>query len=311
MPVNKYACSTTVRDLCKSHHKCSKERHGGFSVRGNKLVQYCCEKGELVLPSTCPLPEGFDLDSEYAVCRYMHKNLSEFSPSPSVNEEKIVVKDTGRKSGKKNLFFFSHISIEKTPVKKRKIGPQVKEKNQDDQVNEENIVLPKNSSGKKRTHKEKFFEDVVSGSQVYRRGYRHLKIRQRVERVEEVAKSVMSACIVREKALQNSQDYFLNNEELQVDVMTFVGEVTLRLERDLKLNFRLEKTVTPSPDLIESETTLKKESGVEECGFFKKEDFDGDDEKFDCAIEMLGTMTMRGYTRLSNMLRKAHQIPRK
>ena len=106
MPVNKYACSTTVRDLCKSHHKRSKEHHGGFSISGKKLVQYCCDKGELVLPSSYPLPEGFALDAEYPVCRYMHKNLAEFSPSPSVNEEKIVVEDTGGKSGKKNLFFF-------------------------------------------------------------------------------------------------------------------------------------------------------------------------------------------------------------
>ena len=109
MPVNKYACSTTVRDLCKSHHKCSKERHGGFSVSGNKLVQYCCEKGELVLPSTCPLPQGFELDGEYQVCRYMQKKMVEFSPSPSVTRKKIMVEDTGRKSGKKKpVFLFSH-----------------------------------------------------------------------------------------------------------------------------------------------------------------------------------------------------------
>ena len=54
----------------------------------------------------------------------------------------------------------------------------------------------------------------------------------------------------------------------------------MRLERELKCNFWLEENVTPSSDEIEIESTPDETSGVEECGFFKKEDYCGDENKF-------------------------------
>ena len=69
--------------------------------------------------------------------------------------------------------------------------------------------------------------------------------------------------------------------------------------------------MTPSSDQIKSESSAEKESVVKECGFFQKKDYDGDDEKFEVAIEMLGSMTMRGYTKLSKLIKKAYNIPKK
>ena len=107
MPSNKYGCCETVRDMCKSHSgKCSKVKHGGYTVSGTKLVQYCSTKGELVLPSTCVLPDGFQLDAEYPVCKYMNKYLKDFFSSARVLPQDINVADTGRKCGRKKIFFF-------------------------------------------------------------------------------------------------------------------------------------------------------------------------------------------------------------
>ena len=130
--------------------------------------------------------------------------------------------------------------------------------------------MKKNSSVTKRTHSQKFFDDVISGAEGYRRSYRSLKNCQRVERVEFLAKNVLSACISRSDAVKNGKDYLVDNQEFQVDVLTLLGELTMRLERKLKCNFRLEDKVTPSSDQIESESLAEKESVVKECGFFQK-----------------------------------------
>ena len=57
----------------KSRTKCFKVDHGGLFVTGTRLVEYCILKEDLVLPSTCALPPGFDLQDEYPICKYMQK----------------------------------------------------------------------------------------------------------------------------------------------------------------------------------------------------------------------------------------------
>ena len=85
----------------------------------------------------------------------------------------------------------------------------------------------------------------------------------------------------------------------------------MRLERELKCNFRLEDKVTPSSEEIDNESASAETSGVEECGYFKKEDYGEDDDKFNVAIKMLGSMTMQGYTELRNEIREQFKIPKK
>ena len=218
MPVNPYACCETVRDLCKSHTKCCKVRHGGLFVTGTRLVEYCTLKGDLVLPSTCALPTGFDLEDQYPICKYMHKNITDFFSCARVLPEDLIVTDTGRKQGGKKIFFIQDKSSAKTPSKKRKnvskTPPSNNEKNQE--------KTP--GSMKKRSHKEKFFEDVLFGAQKYRRNYRELAQRQRVERVEQLAKDVLSACVNQKEAKDAGRTYLKDNKELQMDVLTFLGK---------------------------------------------------------------------------------------
>ena len=222
MPVNPYGCCETVRDLCKSHSgRCSKVRHGGYTVLGRQLVQYCILKNELVLPSTCALPQDFNMEKQYPVCKYMNKYLTDFYSSARVLPEDISVEDTGRKCGRKKIFFFQVESKGKNPVKKRKLVPTTYQKNQDEEHEAEDTV------SKKKTHKKNFFEDVLSGAKKYRRNYRELGNRQRVERVEQLAKDVMSACINQNAARQSGENFLKNNAELQMDVLTFLGKYLL------------------------------------------------------------------------------------
>ena len=155
-----------------------------------------------MLPSTCVLPDGFQLDSEYPVCKYMNKYLKEFFSSARVLLQDIDVEDTGRKCGRKKIFFFKNEPVEKKGTKKRKMVPESSE----DHLTEEGDAQKKVS--KKKTHKKKFFEDVLAGAEKYRRSYRELGDRQRVERVEQLAKDVMSVCI-NQKAARDSDEQFI------------------------------------------------------------------------------------------------------
>ena len=104
------------------------------------------------------------------------------------------------------------------------MGPKNNQTDDNVEENVGNILMQEKKIKKKRSHQEKFLSDVISGAESYRRSYRNLKNRQRNERVEEIAKNVMSACINREDAVKNGENYLKNNKDLQIDVLTFLGE---------------------------------------------------------------------------------------
>ena len=89
------------------------------------------------------------------------------------------------------------------------------------------------------------------------------------------------------------------------------GELAMRLEKEMNCNFRLEERVTPSAEEICEESAPVFSSGVDECGYFKKEDYPGDENTFKVAIKMLGTMTMQGFTDLRREIIEKFQIPKK
>ena len=170
--------------------------------------------------------------------------------------------------------------------------------------------IKKRGCYQKKSHGEKLVEDVLVGCEKYRFPYRELKMRSRVRRVDEIAKNIISACVKKSELREKGYDYIQSDEELRSDVSMVLGELAVRLETELKCNFRLHKEVTPSPQEIESEKD-DPPSGVDECGFFKESDFDGPKEKYKVAIKMLGELTMGGYKRVSDELKATFKIPKK
>ena len=135
-------------------------------------------------------------------------------------------------------------------------------------------------------------------------------MRQRVERVEEVAKNVLSACIDKQQVRKGGSDYIISDIDLRTDVYTFLGELRLKLEKELKYNFSLiEENVTPSPDEIQEETVATP-SGVDECGYFKRSDYNGSDDNYSVAVRMLGKLTMSGYRELRRDIIEKFKIPK-
>ena len=170
---------------------------------------------------------------------------------------------------------------------------------------------PQKISPKKKTHKEKFLDDVkLCAEQQYRQAYRDLKLRQRVERVEEIGKQVVSACIDKKKVREGGLDYIVSDDNLRTDVQTFLCELRLRLEKELKCNFKMDESVTPSPEeIVEEENVEPTTSGVEECRYFKREDYFGSDNMFYVATKLLGKLTMTGYNEIRKNIIEEYRIP--
>ena len=186
---------------------------------------------------------------------------------------------------------------------KRKRKKNKKDDNETVTVIEEDVLTPK------KTHKQKFIEDILAGSMKYTKPYRMLKMRQRVERVEEIGKAVVSACVDKTKVRNGGMEHIRSDIDLRTDVIMFLGELKLRLEKELKCNFNLHNNVTPLPEEMEEE---EKEvgSGVEECGFFKRCEYAGTDQNYSVAVRMLGKLTMTGYTDLRKDLIGELKIPK-
>ena len=62
-----------------------------------------------------------------------------------------------------------------------------------------------------------------------------------MERVEEIAKEVVAACVDSNKLEMEGCKYLYKNEELHTDVLMILGEVQVRLEKELRCNFNLKK----------------------------------------------------------------------
>ena len=85
----------------------------------------------------------------------------------------------------------------------------------------------------------------------------------------------------------------------------------MRLESELKCNFRVEERVTPSAEDILEESAEPSSSGVEECGFFNRQDFVGGDGMYKVAVKMLGKLTMEGFKDLRKEIMEQFKIPKK
>ena len=57
----------------------------------------------------------------------------------------------------------------------------------------------------------------------YTKPYRMLKMRQRVERVEEIGKAVVSACVDKTKVRNGGMEHIQSDIDLRTDVIMFLG----------------------------------------------------------------------------------------
>jgi hypothetical protein len=115
---------------------------------------------------------------------------------------------------------------------------------------------------KKRTgHKAKWVNCLLEESVKYKCSYRKLVMRERVQRVDEVSKLVLAACIDKVQLKSDRKSYLQGNEELAIDTVSFLDCIRNRLGIELNINLRNNKTdeFTPFCDEEEEERICNQE----------------------------------------------------
>ena len=127
-------------------------------------------------------------------------------------------------------------------------------------------------------------------------------MREREQRVDEVLKLVLAACIDKVQLKSDRKLYLQGNEELAIDTVSFLDCIHNRLGIEVNINLRNNKTdeFTPLCDEEEEERIYNQEEISNE---------NQNDRQFFTAITLLGDNTKSGYERVrSQMLQELPQI---
>ena len=104
-----------------------------------------------------------------------------------------------------------------------------------------------------KKHVDKWIDDVLVQPKNYYKPYRNISMRRRFDRVDEIAKNVVAACVSRENLEKGRTSYLRNDVDLRTDVLMILEEVKIKLAKEMKCNFAaVENEVTPSPDEIQA-----------------------------------------------------------
>ena len=115
---------------------------------------------------------------------------------------------------------------------------------------------------KKRTgHRTKWVNSLLEESVKYKFLYRKLVIRECVQRVDDVSKLVLAACIDNAQLKSVCKSYLHGNEELAIDTVSFLDCIRNRRGIELNINLRNNKTdeFTPLCDEEEEERICNQE----------------------------------------------------
>ena len=300
-------CEKAVKAVVPAHlhSKCAKTKHAVTLLKGKTILRFarvqCC-------------PPDFNENQEYAVCKTLKISVEKYlreNPEAAVLKGGQVEEDGGGKIGSLGGEEGSAAaSLENAPTppniespsRSVAIGSQVEE------LTTDTTVLT--GSAKKRQkvgHIKKFVSDVQEINKKYRLTFRQLMNRQRVDRIQDICKHVVAACADSAKLASDGSDYIKSDVDLRTDVLMVLDGMRARLEKELSCNFDLDSTVTPSPEEV-SEQNAPVGPGVD-TSLFPKEKFNDTDGKYSTAVSMLGELTLNGYKRVSEKIRKQFKIP--
>jgi len=87
------------------------------------------------------------------------------------------------------------------------------------------------------SHKNKFLEDVHNTKVEYRKIYRDLPFRERLNREESVAKDIIGSCANKGKLMQDGYEYLQKNRQVAIDCLNMLDRIKCRIEYEIKIKF--------------------------------------------------------------------------
>jgi hypothetical protein len=295
MPANPNSCDKDVKGCFPCHTSCHKKR--SILKTGAFLNQFIKTEDEY-------LSEKFEGKQKYVICfnlsclfdTTIKKQLKKRRPKeraallvdPAIQLSLASEENRASRRMKRALLrdgIFDENSLKKVTSITIKC---------DNQVYDKSI----NYRYKRKAVKEKYVDEIQNLSRQYKFPFCRLKWRQRVERIDDIAKRIIAMCVDSSELSVGGLDYLNGNLGLSHDVLNVVHGIKERLE--LKLKVDLKGIEFPDPcDYVDDDD---------------KEDETGSDDKNDNIIKKeidnkVGSSIMmessgRGYERIRKALKE-------
>ena len=264
MPRNRFKCCCEVYDEFKVFHSsCNKARAGELKT-GAFLNQF--------VKSTSP----FIPRKRYYICYNLSLALSLRTPYKKKREKKV----------------FPEI-----PPTTR-VARMLKRRQRCDLVSSVEVDQNDNSEGNEveSEKKRRRFTDRINEYAIpFHKPFQKLKLRKRVERIDDIASLIIANCIDKTKVSKNGLGYILGNEEFAHDVLNVFNGIRDRLE--LKLRVNLNDKEFPNPVELVDDDEDANCSGLSNSM---------NDKTVQMAYSIIGESTGRGYERVR---KKIHELP--
>ena len=254
MPRNNFKCCHEVKSgFIHFHSKCDKARSAQIKT-GAFLNQYIeCTK-------------LFEPRVKYQVCFNLMRQLSKKPRFEILRDKKIVLPSRITTREERSL---KRQSIDIEPVLV------------------DNAVLVNENIDKKV----KFIDRVIECAAPYRKPFCELKLRKRLERIDDIACQIIASCIDKNKVQKHGTEYIMRNELFAHEVLNLFNGVRNRLERKLRMNLQ----EIEYPEVIEliDEDEEKVDNSIDNC---LRKSFN--DETVQVSYAIMGEATGRGYERI-------------
>jgi len=115
----------------------------------------------------------------------------------------------------------------------------------------------------RRGKNESYLNEIENMSSQYMFSFRRLKWRQRMERIDDIAKRIIAMCVDKKELSVGGLDYLNGNLDLSHDILNIVHGIKERLEMKLKVD--LDGIEFPDPcDYIDGDESEQDEDGIDD-----------------------------------------------
>ena len=301
MPSNAHQCDKEVKAAFPCHHTCNKKR--SVHKTGSYLNRYV----KCTTSSTIPNEnKKFESQQKFKVCMTLDLLFdASIKKQPRINKQKVLAKEPmpakvlvepsvpaeqvnlviSREERRRSRAILRDGTLDENAVKKLKtVTIKV-----NDSVLEDSI----NFRYKRTSPKQKFLDQLGNLSSNYKYPYSRLKQRQRIERVDEITKRIISMCVDRSQLSNKGFEYLDGNIELSHQVLNIVNSIKERLEDHLNVDLGN----TEYPDACELDS----------------DDDNKDNMKMKDASNKLGSTILletsgRGYDRIRRKLKEEQTV---
>ena len=243
MPRNNSKCCSEVKDIFKKIHKnCNKDKRSPIEVSGSFLNERCflvewknsdgCEQ------NFTPFDE--EPRKVHKICQNLYKIIENKKPStPPVQKKKY--KDHVATSTP-SVILPPESSTRSDRYQRRMEARHLAEvKEQEENIHEDeeaDSILISVEKSPEEVERLNFKDNVIKLAKEYRKPFRKLRWRKRVERVDSIACSIVACCINKVDLKNEGIEYIIGNNHFANDVLNVVNFLKDRLESKLKVNLR-------------------------------------------------------------------------